>query len=141
MGGENMKRKKRYYKKRKKKKTRLINESKLDCHHIFWQRKMWNKGYLRELRDFYYCRVIIPKNTLHYDIHQKILFIPIPRPLSARFAIEQLEMLDYYGAISDDDSFEKRLKILIELFKYVDEPTAQALKTQLDIVRRYNNPS
>ncbi|WP_407457161.1 hypothetical protein [Fibrobacter sp.] len=135
-----MKKKRRYYKKQKKCVSRE-KESKNDCHHILWQRKKWNKGYLRKLRDFYYCKVYIPKDTLHQEIHNRIRFIPEPRPMSARFAIQQLELLDYYGAISDSDSFDKRLRILIELFRYVEDNTASALELQLEIVRDYNSPS
>ena len=42
------------------------------------------------------------------------------------------------GAISDKDPFEKRLIVLIALFECVAQPTADALKKQLDLVREFN---
>ncbi len=58
--------------------------------------------------------------------------------MDAREALKHLEYLEKLGAISDKDPFEKRLTVLIALFEYASQPTADALKKQLDLVREFN---
>lgn len=120
-----------------KKKKRGVNNKRCDTHHLFWQRRKWNRGELKSLRLHPYCRVEIPKNTLHHQIHSEIKQIPTPHPRNAREAREHLNYLKNYGAIKETDSIEKRLRILISIFDYVEPRTAKALKKQLEIVYKY----
>ena len=90
---------------------------------------------------FWYNRVYIPRDTLHREIHAYIAWVPVPRAISLRSAMEQLRMLEKYGGIKDTDPIEKRLKVLIALFECSEDPTANALKEQLRIVERFNKPS
>ena len=108
-------------------------------HHIFWQRRNWSKGYLKELREYYYNKITI-RESLHFNIHNSIKYVPTPNPLNAKYALEQLKMLDSYKAISKNDDIEKRLNLLIQLFKCVEDETCSALEKQLEIVHRFNNP-
>lgn len=133
------KKKKRYNKRRKKRKNRRIECPYIkDCHHILWQKNKWKQGSIRKLRDHYYCKIYIPRNTLHRYIHQDIVEIPVPREMDAKAALWHLDYLERFGAISDKDPFEKRLIVLIALFECVAQPTADALKKQLDLVREFN---
>lgn len=116
--------------------------TKCDIHHLLWTRKSWKSGYIRELRMHWYCRILIPRDTLHKEIHHYIGSIPVPRNISAKSALEQLRYLEKYGGISPDDPIEKRLKVLIALFECIEDCTAEALKIQLRIVNKfYNKPS
>lgn len=113
-----------------------------DIHHLLWTKRSWKGGYIGQLRMHWYCRAPIPKDTLHREIHHYIGSIPLPRGISAKGALEQLVYLEKYGGISPDDNIEKRLKVLIALFECVEDCTADALKIQLAIVRRfYEKPS
>ena len=102
---------------------------------------MWQGGLKGSLRLHWYCRVYIPRDTLHRQIHDEVRCVPVPKDISIKSALFQLEMLEKTGAIDDKDSIEKRLKVLIALFECSDDPTADALKQQLEIVQRfYNEP-
>lgn len=103
-------------------------------------RKSWRGAVIGELREHPYCKVCIPRDTLHKMIHDEILNVPVPRPVNIREAVFQLRSLESFGAISPKDSFEKRLRVLIALFEYVEQPTADALKIQLKVAERFYHP-
>lgn len=131
--------------KRKKKRARRKNYTPSahvrDTHHICWQRYKWASGNVRALRDYWYCRINIPKNTLHKKIHAGMSEVPPPRDVNAKFALGQLQYLEQYDAISEFDSIERRLNILIEIFEDIEPETTNALRKQLQIVCEFRfNP-
>lgn len=137
-GGDFMAKKKKRYRKRKKR--RCVNCNIRDTHHLCYQRKNWQRGHLRQLRDYWYCKVLIPRDTLHKYIHQNLPDIPAPKDLNAKNALEQLEKLETYNAISEYDSVERRLKILAALFDCCDQDTADAFRKQLALIYEYKKP-
>ena len=126
--------------KKKKKKHKSWFGSEYDTHHIFFTRVGYNGPFANKLRTYWYCIVEIPKGTLHHMIHEKVRYVPVPRNSTISDVLEELAKLESYDAIGPDDSIEKRLKVLISLFDCVDQPTADALKKQLEIVTGYNKP-
>jgi hypothetical protein len=44
------------------------------------------------------------------------------------------------GAITVDDPIEEKLELMIHLFDYIEPSTTEALKKQLDIVRKQKSP-
>lgn len=142
-GGVEMSKKKRRLKKRIKQSRKKNPPSDVtkDIHHLLWTRKTWKGGAVGQLRMHWYCRMPIPRDTLHKEIHHYIGSIPVPRYYSAKCALEQLGYLEKYGGISNEDPIEKRLKVLIALFECIEDCTADALKIQLAIVERFNKPS
>ena len=130
------KKKKRHIKKHHKK--IVVVSSTYNQHHLLWMRKMWYSGSLRNLREFYYCKIFLPKDTLHKEIHERIPFIPTPKPAYAKYVLGELKKLDETGAISEDDKIEKRLSVLIFFFDCIEPKTASALWEQLKVVREYN---
>lgn len=131
------KKKRRYHAKRKPHCTR----SPLDKHHICYQRRYWNVGYLRELREFWYSKIMIPRDTLHHQIHQEVGQVPPPKSVNARAALVQLRNLERYGAIKETDNLERRLEIYIALFDCVEQATADGFRRQLEVVRKFNQKS
>ena len=111
---------------------------KIDKHHLLWVRTDWSKGYAHALRGHWYFATDIPRETLHAQIHAELPNIPVPSGQSAKDAYEQVVMLESYGALHKNDPIEKRLRLLIMLFDCTEPKTAEALKRQLDIVRRFN---
>lgn len=109
-----------------------------NSHHLCWQRRCWNYGDVKALRSHPYCIVEIPACTLHREIHERINQIPPPSQEGARSALWQLRYLERYGGISESDSIEKRLIVLIALFECSEQPTADAFKKQLEVVREFN---
>ena len=126
--------------KRKRKRKHYRSTNRIDCHHIFWERRQYKGHWLKALREHPYCRAYIPKDTLHKTIHCRIKFVPLPEPSSARDAISELEQLAQYKVIHNDDPLERKLLVLKALFDCVEEQTAFALKQQLQIVREFYSP-
>lgn len=126
----------------KRRRARVKQRDKLyDTHHIFFPRKSYEKDPWDVLRSFYYCKITIPKYTIHDEIHETISSIPPPDNFSAIRALSSLLLLRRQGGIAEDDPAEKRLKVLIALFDCSNQPTADALRQQLEIVQKYNKKS
>lgn len=135
------KKKRRYLKLQKRVARRLSASCGKDTHHLLYQKQAWHGGdALVALRDFWYCRAEIPKNTLHRRIHAIVQTIPVPKAINAKSALGQLRTLERYEVIHEDDDIERKLEVLIALFDCSEQPTADALKKQLDIVRKFKNP-
>lgn len=81
--------------------------------------------------------MLIPRASLHQQIHEWVSDIPAPREVSAREALKNLRLLEEYGAISETDPIEKRLLVLIALFDSIEQPTADGFRKQLYVVREY----
>ena len=109
-----------------------------DRHHIFWYKRDYSKGWAKRLREYWYCSVEIPRDTLHRQIHCEVAHISVPKVVSIKDALEQLNMLSKFGAISSADDIEKRVMVLYSLFDCSDQLTANALKKQLEVVREFN---
>lgn len=133
MSKKKKRRRKRRSNSRKSEKTRNAN----DRHHILWQRNKWSQGYVYKLRDHPYCKIAIPRDTLHRHIHLEMIGIPVPSQDAAKFALDRISCLEERGLISFDDSFEKRLKVLIALFEGYEPRTVEALEEQLELVQDY----
>ena len=107
-----------------------------DKHHLCYQRRKWGHGALVSLRDYWYCRVSIPRDTIHKAIHLEVPTVPPPKESSAKSALEQLGYLEEYGSITEFDSLERRLDVLASLFDCSDQPTADAFRAQIEVVRK-----
>lgn len=127
---------KRRNKKYRKRQPRPVSNTR-DRHHLCYQRNKWARGSLRLLRDYWYCKVSIPRDTLHKKLHLEMPDVPVPSDSSAKSALKQLEMLEQYSAITEFDSIEKRLDLLASLFDCSDQKTADAFRKQLEIVREF----
>lgn len=123
-----------YMSKKKSGKKTLFGKA-LDTHHIFYTKVSWTSATADKLRAHWYCIVEIPKGTVHHKIHEKVRYIPVPKNDNIRFALAQLDLLEDYGAIRSDDPIEKRLQLLAGLFDCTDQPTADALRKQIEAVR------
>ena len=110
-----------------------------DLHHLCYPRKKWSRGYAHALRNYWYLRVEIPKDTLHAAIHHALAEVPIPRGLAAKEALEHLALLNSFGVLHKNDPIEKRLKLLIALFDCIAPATANAFRKQLKIVTKFNS--
>ena len=124
-------------KKRHKKKRARRHISQFDRHHILYIRREWSRNGLGRLRLHPYCIVSIPRDTLHRYIHAHLAYIPTPKPFVVDEILYHLGYLEEYGAISMDDPIEKRLKVLIALFDCIEQPTADALRKQLELVHDF----
>ena len=124
----------------KKKKKKWLGMVALDEHHIFYTKVSWNQPIPSRLRSYWYCVVEVPKGTTHHKIHEKVRYVPVPRNEAILEILEQLIMLDTYGAIRPDDPIEKRLNVLAGLCDCIAQPTADALRKQLEAISGLDNP-
>jgi hypothetical protein len=124
----------------KKKQSKNKPKTPFDKHHIFYIRKEWNKGDLDKLRLHPYCIVKVRRSTLHRQLHTHLAYIPAPKECYAQKIIDHLKFLEDNKAIGPKDTLEKRLAVLISIFEFVEQPTADALKEQLRFVHEFKNP-
>lgn len=112
---------------RREQKTR-----KEDNHHLCWQRRFWNKGWARALRNHPYCQAIIPRDTLHKRIHHVIGTIPVPDGKDARNVYELLIWLENHERLNCEDDILQKLDFLIE--HLTTEATVKALENQRQVI-------
>lgn len=110
---------------------------KVNCHHLLWQRKFWNRGWARALRNFWYSKIDIP-DDLHRYIHESLPTIPVPNGAIAKRAFYQLQLLAHFGVITENDGIVRRISFLMVLLEN-DRPTFEALSRQLEAVTNYLN--
>lgn len=121
---------------KKKKRIREYNSS--DFHHFLYQKKHWQNGYAKLLREHPYMGKYIPKNSLHSLIHSKIHDIPVPNGRDCKRAYLKLLELERTGEIDVRlDSCEERLDFLIEVWKYSCPATVAVLMWQRDIISKF----
>lgn len=106
-----------------------------DNHHLLWTRRSYDRGYARALRNHPYCQALIPKETLHKNIHHALRCVPVPVGADAKNVFELLVWLERLELLDFDDPIEKKLKFLIENLK--TESTVNALQTQLRVVETF----
>lgn len=124
-------------KKRKAKRRKFNYHTNTDYHHILFQRRHWQQGYAKALREHWYMGKYIPRNTLHREIHGKIHDVPTPHGRECRKAFEELCRREQYGLISPEDSIAKRIDFLIEMWTEDNcEATIAILKWQKQIVQK-----
>lgn len=109
-----------------------------DFHHFLYQRKHWQNGYAKLLREHPYCGRYIPQNSLHSLIHSKIHDIPTPSGKSCKRAYLKILELERSGQIDiARDSCEQRLDVLIKVWSKSDPATAEVLKLQREIIANF----
>lgn len=127
------KKKRRYVKKRVSTRIRTSN----DVHHLLWIGRKWGFGNLASLRMYWYCKISIPRQSLHRFIHENVASIPVPSSDNARMVLWQLQELVREGRITEDDKIDRRIEVLIALFDGIEPRTADGLKRQLDAVHEF----
>lgn len=108
-----------------------------DIHHLIWKRTAWRGRHTKALREFPYCKVRIPREGMHEQIHTR-MENGIP-PISEREAeriLAELKILYAFGAIGRKDSIERRLQVLVNLFAGVGGDAYCAMRAQQAIVRQ-----
>lgn len=125
-------------KKKKKNQKKHFDPNTKNLHHILWQARHWNVGYSKALRNHEYMKKLIPKDTLHAQIHSEIADIPVPSPQACKRAIIEIEQRLKDGMISFDDTIEQRIDLLLDIWSFDDYPrTVMALRWQKELVAKF----
>ena len=121
------------------KRKRKSNKRAEDWHHILYQKRHWKQGYAKALREHPYMGKLIPRDTLHREIHSKIHDIPTPNGRECRMAYLELCRREREGTINiQQDTIEQRIDFLIEIWSdYNCEATVAMLKWQKQVVSKF----
>lgn len=127
-------------KKKKKKKQRGTSQNRgYDVHHLLFQRRYWNRGYAKALREMHYFKMLVPTLSLHHYIHLAVNHIPVPPENECRKAFELTNKALSDGFITEEDTLEERLDWLIWLFEKCPE-TQVRLEVIKDLVHQFYEP-
>jgi len=124
---------------KKKRKKQKVFQRGSDWHHLLYQRRHWQQGYAKALREHPYMGKYIPTSTLHRTIHSKIHDIPTPNGKECRKAYLELCKREREGTIDvTRDTIEDRIDFLIEVWENDNcEATIAMLKWQKQIVHKF----
>ena len=112
-----------------------------DCHHLLFQRKHWNNGWAKLLREHWYFKIMIPRDTLHASIHSKIHDIPTPNGSLLKETYNELLRREKLGFISEKDSYPERINFLIELWEEKCPATVAILFWQKEVISKFYGES
>lgn len=107
----------------------------LNQHHLLWQRRWYDTGYCRSLRNLPYTKVMLDKK-LHKALHEEISGVPIPTGATAKkicYAILNGLIME---TIHIDDKPSDRIAFMMDLLSTADKQTYVALKTQYVFLKR-----
>lgn len=102
---------------------------------LLWIKKRWGKGYAKALRNHAWMKVLIPRDTLHKEIHHQIRTIPLPTEEDTKRVFDLLVSLEASGKLDMDANIEERLNFLIE--HLTTQETLDALRKEREIVRQF----
>lgn len=108
-----------------------------DFHHFLFQKRHWNQGYAKALRNHPYAGAKIPMRTLHREIHSKIHDVPRPNGDVCKRTYQKLVALCKSGELDPHDPPEKKLQFFID--EWADEcpATVAILRWQQQIIRKF----
>ena len=132
--------KKRKLKKRiqKSQNKRQFNPSVKDRHHLLWQAAHYNCGYAKRLRLHPWLIMLIPRDTLHHEIHCKIGDIPVPNDELCKAAYLELAQAETEGLLDYNSHAEDRIDWLLDHFTIDNAPrTYLALLHQREIIHSF----
>lgn len=122
-------------------KNQVLDRNATNWHHLLFQRRHWQNGYAKLLREHPYMGKYIPMHTIHRHIHAKIHDIPCPNGKDCKHAYQALLQLEDEGKIDiRHDSLEKRLDFLIDLWSDPEcncEATVAVLRWQREVVHKF----
>lgn len=120
-----------------KQKKRSCDSGK-DFHHLLFQKRHWQQGYAKALREHPYMGKHIPRGTLHREIHSKIHDVPCPNGKECKLAFEEVLRREREGLIDvENDTCEQRLDLLIGLWAEKCPATTAILQWQREVIAKY----
>lgn len=132
-----MSRKKRRNKCQQKSEKYIRQLAREDYHHLLFQRKHWQQGYAKILREHSYCGGYIPQATLHREIHSKAHDVPTPNGSDCRYAITKLNEMLEQGIIDINDRLDRKAQILSSIFSERCPATSAMLLWQSEIISKF----
>lgn len=121
--------------------------SRSDIHHIWFQRRHYQQGWAKVLREHWYCKILIPQATLHRELHSKIHDVPTPNGDICRSLVNDIDLLYEKGIIGENDTPLMRVTIISNLLSRYKglSATKAVINWQLEVIwklyrRQSENP-
>jgi hypothetical protein len=131
----------KFRKKGRKKKAQpapLPNRGACDFHHFLFQKRHWNQGYAKLIRNHPYAGAKIPMATLHREIHSKVHDVPRPNGDICKQTYQKLVQMCKSGELDPcNDSPVMKLQFFIDEWAETCPATAEILRWQQQIIRKY----
>lgn len=122
----------------RKKKKEIRTNGRNDFHHFFYQRKHFNNGWAKALRNDPYCGAYINQQYLHRDIHSTIHDVPCPSGTVCREIFHELCRQRQIEIIHNDDAPWIKLEWLaLQLEEKDCSITAQILRWQKHKIQKF----
>lgn len=126
----------KYKKLPRKGKHHQIRYESTDFHHFLFQRKHYQQGYAKALREHWYTGAYI-SIMLHRDLHSKIHDVPTPNGEDCKHAFLELCRREHLGLIYPEDPPWERLNFLIEMFEEKCPATTAILEWQKQVILKF----
>ncbi len=118
-------------------KFRQPRETAQTFHHILFQKKHFQQGYAKQLREHPYMGKYID-DTLHAILHSKIHDVPAPNGRECRLALAELNRCMEAGLIDyENDTLEQRIDFLIEIWQFSCPATVAILRWQRNVAQKF----
>lgn len=115
-----------------------FNQPVEDRHHLLWQAAHYGHGYAKMLRIHPWLIMLIPRDTLHHEIHSKIGDIPVPNDELCKAAYLELVQAETEGLLDYGATAEYRIDWLLNHFTIDNAPlTYLALINQRDVIHSF----
>ena len=108
-----------------------------NVHHILWKKNCWDTGWAKRLRNHPYCKIGVPRDTLHQLIHASIPEIPVASGIACKTAYEAIDSWLASGYASMEDDLSTRCRKLMMCFRVACPDTYKALQKQKQIADGY----
>lgn len=107
----------------------------MNIHHLFYYRRWYTCGWIRELRNLPYCKVCL-REQIHNTLHAVVP--PIPPPTGKTAKTIYFAILDGLrtGEIREDNKPSTRISFIMGLLRPQDRETFGALLLQYDFFLR-----
>ena len=107
----------------------------MNVHHLFYYRRWYTRGWIREIRNLSYCKVCL-REHLHETLHAVVP--PIPPPTGKTAKLIYFAILDGLrtGEIREDNKPSTRIAFIMSFLRRQDDETFEALSLQYDFFLR-----
>lgn len=120
-----------------------MQPARIITHHFLFQKRYWDNGWAKALRNHPYCGAYLNQAYLHRSIHESIHDVPVPNGAVCREVYQELCREEQSGLVRADDPPWIKLSWLIEHFEDSCPATVAILAWEKEKITKFykNAPS